>query len=63
MHEIVRRNAMFCIFKSDNRGIAYKDKLYKLKIMPLSLYQEFIVVVHSKNIVIFLQTGEIDIDW
>ena len=47
------------MFKSSNSVISYKDKLQKLNILPLSLYQQLHVVLLFAEIL----SGKIDIDW
>ena len=43
--ESVQRKAMAWIFKTSNSVLSYKEKLQKINILPLSLYQELLVVL------------------
>ena len=45
-------------FHESNSHISYKDKLVKLKILPLSLYQELHVELFVK-----ILGGKVDTDW
>ena len=55
--ESIQRKAVSWIFITNN--ISYKDKLLKLDILPISLYQELHVILLFAKIL----TGKVDIDW
>ena len=55
--ESIQRKAVSWIFITNN--ISYKDKLVKLDILPISLYQKLHVILLFAKIL----TGKVDIDW
>ena len=55
----MQRKAISWIFMTSNSLISYKDKLVKLKIVPLSLYQE----LHVGLLFAKILAGKVDIDW
>ena len=55
--ESIQRKAVSWIFITNN--ISYKDKLVKLNILPISLYQKLHVILLFVKIL----TGKVDIDW
>ena len=57
--ESVQRKAIPWIFMTSNSHISYKDKLVKLNILPLSLYQE----LHGGQLFAKTLAGKVDIDW
>ena len=57
--ESVQRKAISWIFMTSNSHISYKDKLVKLNILPLSLYQE----LHVGLLFAKILAGKVDIDW
>ena len=57
--ESVQRKAMAWIFKTSNSVLPYKEKLQKINILPLSLYQELHVVLLFAKML----SGKVDIDW
>ena len=57
--ESVQRKAISWIFMTSNSHISYKDKLVKLNIVPLSLYQE----LHAGLLFAKILAGKVDIDW
>ena len=50
---------MAWIFKTSNSVFSYKEKLQKINILPLSLYQELHVVLLFAK----MSSGKVDIDW
>ena len=54
----VQRKAMDWIFKTSNSVLSYKEKLQKINILPLSLYQELHVVLLFAKML----SGKVDID-
>ena len=56
--ESVQRKAISWIFMTSKSHISYKDKLVKLNILPLSLYQE----LHVGLLFAKIHAGKIDID-
>ena len=57
--ESVQRKAMSWIFKTSNSVLSYKEKLQKINILPLSLYEELHVVLLFAKML----SGKVDIDW
>ena len=57
--ESVQRKAISWIFMTSNSHISYKEKLVKLNILPLSVYQE----LHVRLLFAKILAGKVDIDW
>ena len=57
--ESVQRKTMSWIFKTSNSALSFKEKLQKINILPLSIYQELHVVLLFAKML----SGKVDIDW
>ena len=57
--ESVQLKAMSWVFKTSNSVFSYKEKLQKINILLLSLYQELHVVLLFAKML----SGKVDIDW
>ena len=55
----MQRKAISWSFMTSNSHISYKDKLVKLNLLPLSLYQE----LHVGLLFAKILAGKVDIDW